>query len=185
MELRLLLLSATCILSAAAIAAEVRTARDPDADLRKFQTYTFVRADPKDKGLIADKRVEERLQRMVGRQLMNRGYTPAAPRQEAQLGINISGHVEPKQKVFVTGRPGPYDYNWGRTEIGGYTTHEYREGTIFVDVVDLAKSELVWRAHITEAFTAGYSDENWKKADKAIAAAFKDFPTRIKPKQAP
>jgi len=45
-------------------------------------------------------------------------------------------------------------------------------------VVDLARGQLLWRAHITEAFTSGYSDENWKKADKAVAAAFKDFPSR-------
>ena len=175
---RLAFVLAAALLSLCATAAEVRTARDPEADLRKYRIYTFVQGDPADKGVIADKVVQERLRRMVGRRLMDKGYTPAAPKQAAQLGINISGHVVPKQRVFVTGRPGPYDYNWGRTEIGGYTTQDYREGTIFVDVVDLAKGELLWRAHITEAFTAGYSDENWKKADKAIAAAFKDFPSR-------
>ena len=137
-----------------------------------------MQGDPTDKGVIADKRVQERLRQMVGRQLMDKGYTPAAPKQEAQLGVNISGHVVPKQRVFVTGRPGPYDYNWGRTEIGGQTTQDYREGTIFVDVVDLAQGRLLWRAHITEAFTSGYSDENWKKADRAIAQAFKEFPAR-------
>jgi len=175
---RLLLVFAAGLLSVCAAAAEVRTARDPDADLRKYPVYTFVQGDPKDKGVIADKLVQERLQRMVGRRLMDKGYTPAAPKQEAQLGVNITGHVVPKQRVFVTGRPGPYDYNWGRTEIGGYTTQDYREGTIFVDVVDLAQGRLLWRAHIAEAFTAGYSDENWKKADRAIADAFKDFPAR-------
>src|SRR5687768_15024026 len=115
---RILLVLATGVLSVCATAAEVRTARDPGADLRKYPVYAFVQGDANDRGVIADKRVQERLRQMVGRQLMDRGYTPAAPKQEAQLGVNISGHVVPKQRVFVTGRPGPYDYNWGRTEIG-------------------------------------------------------------------
>ena len=175
---RILLVVAASLLSVCATAAEVRTARDPDADLRKYPAYAFVQGDAKDKGVISDSLVQQRLRQMVGRQLMDKGYTPAAPGQEAQLGVNISGHVVPKQRVFVAGRPGPYDYNWGRTELGGYTTLDYREGTIFVDVVDLAQGRLLWRAHITEAFTAGYSDENWKKADRAIADAFKNFPAR-------
>jgi len=166
------------VLSFCAAAAEVRTARDPDADPGKYRIYAFVQGGAKDKGVISDSRVQHRLQGMVGRQMMDKGYTPAAPGQEAQLGVNISGHVVPKQRVFMTGRPGPYDYNWGRTELGGYTTLDYREGTVFVDVVDLAQGRLLWRAHITEAFTAGYSEENWKKADRAIAQAFKDFPAR-------
>lgn len=47
-----------------------------------------------------------------------------------------------------------------------------------MDVVDLAEVHLLWRAHITEAFTSGYSDENCKKADRAIVQAFKEFPAR-------
>jgi len=166
------------LISTCVTAADVRTNRDPDGDPGKYRLYAFVQGDAKDKGVISDARVQERLQRMVGRQLMAKGYTPAAPGQEGQLGINIAGHVVPKQRVFMTGRPGPYDYNWGRTEVGGYTTEEYREGTVFVDVVDLAQGRLLWRARIAEAFTAGYSDENWQKADRAIAQAFKDFPAR-------
>ena len=69
--------------------------------------FAFVQGDAKDKGVISDSRVQHRLQGMVGRQMMDKGYTPAAPGQEAQLGINISGHVVPKQRVFMTGRPGP------------------------------------------------------------------------------
>ena len=178
MNKQVFLAAIAILISTCATAAEVRTAREPDADPGKYRLYGFVQGDAKDKGVISDKRVQERLQRMVGRQLMDKGYTPAAPGQEAQLGVNIAGNVVPKQKVFMTGRPGPYDYNWGRTELGGYTTEEYREGTLFVDVVDLAQGRLLWRARIAEAFTAGYSDENYKKADRAIAQAFKDFPAR-------
>ena len=166
------------VFSFCAVAAEVRIDLDPGADSGKYRTYAFVQGDAKDKGVISDRLVQHRLQGMVGRQLMDKGYIPASPGEEAQLGINISGHVVPKQRVFMTGRPGPYDYNWGRTELGGYRTLDYREGTLFVDVVDLAQGRLLWRAHISEAFTAGYSDENWKKAERAIAEAFKSLPPR-------
>ncbi|MCC7486642.1 MAG: DUF4136 domain-containing protein [Burkholderiales bacterium] len=159
-------------------AAEVRTALETGADPAKFRTYSFVQPDPKAKGAIKDSRVRHRLEQLVGRQLMDRGYTPAAPGQVGEIGVNLAGHVEPKQKVFVVGRPGPYDYGWGRTEIGGYRIHDYREGTLFVDVVDLAGKRLLWRAHITEALTQGYSEENFEKVNRALAEAFKTLPSR-------
>jgi len=175
------LLAATAIVLSACAAtpgADVQATLDPEANLGNYQTYTFVQGDPKEQGAITDPRVQQRLQQMVGSQLISKGYAPAAPGQDAQLGVNLAGNVVPKQRVFVTGRPGPYDYNWGRVELGGYQTADYRQGTLFVDVVDLARKRLLWRGRISEALSEGYSDENWQKVNRALAEAFKSFPAR-------
>ena len=167
---------AIILLSACATAPNVETTLDSQADPGKYQTFTFVQGDPNEQGFIKDAMVRRRLQQMVASQLAGKGYAPAGSAQGAELGVNVTGHVVPKQRVFVTGRPGPYDYNWGRTELGGYQTVDYREGTLFVDVVDLGQGRLLWRARISEALTAGYSEENWQKVDRALAEAFKSLP---------
>ena len=154
----------------------VETTLDPGADPGKYRTFAFVQGDAKQTGVISDSQVQRRLQQLVTNQLAGKGYVPAAPGERAELGVNITGHVVPKQRVFVGGSTSPYDYSWGRTEPGGYQAYDYREGTLFVDVVELAQGRLLWRAHVTEALTVGYSEENWKRVDRAFDEAFESLP---------
>jgi hypothetical protein len=159
-------------------AAEVKTTADPAADFGRYATFTFLEPDPKAKGAITDPKVRERLRYMIAVHLNSRGYKPAPPGKSGDLGVHFSGHADPKQRAMMVGRPGPYDYGWGHTEVGGFSTMDYRDGNLVVDLVDLSKSRLLWRAQIQQALTAGYSEENWKKADKALAEAFKKLPPR-------
>jgi hypothetical protein len=175
---RILAIAAFVLWSAGAAAADVRTTVDSQADLGKYGTFTFLESAPKEKGAITDARVNSRLRYMIATHLGKRGYQPAPPGQAGDLGVHFTGHVEPKQRVLMTGRPGPYSYNWGRSELGGTDTFDYREGTLIVDLVDLAKGQLLWRTRIQEAFSAGYSEENWKKVDRALADAFGKLPSR-------
>ncbi len=170
--------SAILLAAPVASAADVRTTVDPAADFSRYRTYTFLQSDPKEKGAITDAKARERLQSLIARQLNARGYKPAAPGQAGDLGVHFSGHAIAKQRVLMTGRPDPYSYGWGRAELGGQSTLDYREGTLFVDLVDLSKGQLLWRTRISEALTAGYSEENWKKADRALGEAFKKLPPR-------
>jgi hypothetical protein len=173
-----LIAAGALLLAHAATAADVKTTVDPKAEFAKYGTFTFLESEPKGKGAITDKRVQDRVRFLIAQHLNKRGYHPAPPKQQADLGVHYSGHVEPKQRVLMTGRPGPYSYNWGRAELGGTDTYEYREGTLIVDLVDLAKGELLWRTRIQEAFSAGYSEENWKKLDRALGEAFQKLPAR-------
>lgn len=160
----------------AAWAADVQTTADPAADFSRYPTFTFLQPDPKAKGAITDKMVRERLQYMIAMRLNARGYKPAPPGKTGELGVHITGQAVPKQRALMVGRPGPYDYSWGRTELGGMSTSDYREGDFVIDLVDLAKGQLLWQARIRETLTTGYSEENWKKAEKALAEAFGKLP---------
>jgi len=155
---RTFLVAATLLLTGAVTAADVQTTVEPSADFAKFRTFAFLESEPKAKGAITDKRANERLRYMIAQHLNKTGYKPAPPGKPADLGVLFAGHVEPKQRVLMTGRPGPYSYDWGRTQLGGESTLDYREGTLFVDLVDVSKNQLVWRARFTEALTAAYSE---------------------------
>lgn len=177
-RLSCVIMAAFLLMARVAGAADIRTTVDPQADLGKYRTFVFLQADPKDKGAITDKMALERLRGMIAAHLGKRGYQPVEPGKSADLGVHFSGHVVPKQSVLMTGRPGPYSYNWGRAELGGQDTFDYREGTLIVDLVDVSKNQLLWRTRIAEALTASYSEENWKKMDRALGESFKKLPAR-------
>lgn len=173
----LLTVAAILLMARVATAADIKTTVDPTADLGKYRTFTFMQADPKDKGAITDTLAHERLRRMIEIHLGKRGYKPVEPG-KADLGVHFTDHVELKQRVLMTGTPGPYSHGWGRTELGGQDTFNYREGTLTVDLIDVSSNQLLWRTRISEALTASYSEENWKKIDQALGEAFKKVPSQ-------
>ena len=172
------MLAAAALLAACAAPPGIQTTLDPQADISRYRTFVFLEGGPKTEGAITDKRVNDRLRHMIAVRLGARGYVPAASGQPADLGVHYAGKVVPKQSVLMVGRPGPYDYSWGRTELGGYDTMDYREGTLYIDLVELATNRLVWRSRISEAFSAGYCEDNWKKLESALEQAFEKLPTR-------
>lgn len=178
MRAGMFLIAAALLLASCATPPGIQTTADPQADLSRYRTFAFLEGGPKTEGAIADKMVNDRLRHIIAVRLTSRGYTPAATGQTGDLGVYYSGKVVPKQSVLVVGRPGPYNYSWGRTELGGYDTMDYREGTLYVDLVELSSNRLVWRTRISEALSAGYSEENWKKMERALEEAFQSVPQR-------
>ena len=173
-----LLLAAALLLPSCAAPPGIQTTLDPQVDISKYRTYAFLEGGPKTEGAITDKLVNDRLRHMIAVRLGANGYMPAASGQPADLGVYYAGKVVPKQSVLMVGRPGPYDYSWGRTELGGYSTADYREGTLNIDVVELASNKLVWQSTIKDAFAAGYTEDNWKKIERALEQAFEKMPAR-------
>jgi len=156
----------------------IQTTADPQTDLSKYRTFVFLEGGPKTEGNITDKRAYDRLRHIIAVRLTTKGYAPAAMGEAGDLGVHFSGKVVEKQSVLMVGRPGPYDYSWGRRELGGYDTLDYREGTLYIDLVEVASSRLVWRTRISEALTAGYSEENWTKIERTLEEAFNTVPLR-------
>ena len=175
---RALPICAAMLLASCATDPAIQTTVDPHMDSSQYRTYVFLEGGPKTEGNITDKSVHDRLRHIIAVRMGTRGYMPAAIGQPAELGVHFSARVVPKQSVLMVGRPGPYDYSWGRTELGGYDTLNYREGTLYVDLVDLASNRLVWRTRISEALSAGYSEDNWKKIELALEKAFENAPQR-------
>src|SRR5262252_6669906 len=171
-----LFLAAALLLLSCAAPPGIQTTLDPQVDISKYRTYAFLEGEPKTEGAITDKLVNDRLRHMIAVRLGANGYMPAASGQPADLGVYYAGKVVPKQSVLMVGRPGPYDYSWGRTELGGYSTTEYREGTLSIDVVELASNRLAWRSTISEAVAVAYTEDNWKKIERALDQAFEKLP---------
>ena len=164
------------VLAACASGPNFQTVTDPRADLSKYTTYAFVNSDPKEAGAITDPMLRRRLADMIAAQLSTRGYQIAAQGQAPTLAVHFTGSVSQQQRVFMEG-PGQgfYGYGW-RQDMGGFDTSNYRKGTLTVDLVDPRQKQLVWQARISEALTESYSEENFARIERAVAAAFKELP---------
>src|SRR4051812_2116779 len=84
-------------MSGLAWCAEPAPAAKPSTEIARYKTFTYVEGDPQAAGIVADRQVRHRLERIVTSQLMNKGYAPAAPGQRAELGVNLAGKVTDKQ----------------------------------------------------------------------------------------
>jgi hypothetical protein len=178
MHIRTAWVVAIIALAACASAPDIQTTFDFQADLTQYRTFAFVQGDTKAAGAITDPQVRSRLGQFIATQLRARGYAPAAEGQTADLAVHFAGHMLPKQQVFMAGRPGPYDYGWGRAQAGGYGSMDYRQGTLIIDLVDLPRGQLLWRTRISAALPAGYSEETWKRVELVLSDAFRTLPAR-------
>jgi len=104
-----------------------------------------------------------------------------------QLLVNFSANLSDKLRVTSTpamgvgvGR-GYYGYRAGMYSAwpayaDQTTVTQYKEGTLNIDVVDVARKQLVWEGVVTESVTQKTLDNVQVAIDAAVAAAFAKYP---------
>ncbi len=128
------------------------------------------------------------------RQLEARGirYDASNP----QLVVNFNARLDDKMKVTTTPTPtigvgggygrgrGYYGYRGGMYSTWPQyqdqtSVHQYKEGTLNIDVVDQARKQLVWEAVVTDTITQKKRDNLGKTVEDYMKAAFKKFPVPL------
>ena len=88
------------------------------------------------------------------------------------------------QKTLETFYDGFSGGGWGWRGFGGYgnsfgdsttTEHDYKEGTLVVDIFDAKLKQLIWRGSAEDALSESAA-KNEKNLDKGVAKMFKEFP---------
>lgn len=163
---------------------------DKSVDLRQYSTFAW--ADP----IGTDQNgyqsiLSQALKASTQQHLEARGlrYDPASP----QLIVNFNASLDDKMKVSTMSTP-TMGMTMGRGFGGGYygyrrgvysawpqyqdqtTVHQYKEGTLNIDIVDQARKQLVWEAVVTDSITQKKRDNIQKTVDDYMKAAFKKFP---------
>ena len=159
---------------------------DRTADFTSYKTFAF--ASPLD----TDRRgyqsvLSQHLKTATQREMEARGMRldSGAP----QLLVNFSANLSDKLRVtstpttgaFVGGGRGYYGYRGGMYSAWpAYTDQttvtQYKEGTLNIDVVDLARKQLVWESVLTDTITEKTFDNVQAAIDAAVAAAFAKYP---------
>jgi len=175
------------LLTACAAKTTIKSDYDHSVDFSKFKTYGYF--SPMG---IENANYSSLLGGMfrdaIDRQMRQRGYTLS---DNPDLLLNVSATLEDKTKVSTYQDPmmyggGYYGYRGGMYDPwGGYgygtTTHvsQYTEGTVNVDMVDIAQKRMVW-----EGIAIGRVDEKKKNENlrqdimDGVAEMFANYPFR-------
>jgi hypothetical protein len=146
------ILAAVILMSACASSTKIHSDYDPNVDFSKFKTYGYYSPmgieNPNYSSLLG-----QMFRDALDAQMLPRGYVKS---DNPDLLINVSARLEDKTKVTTTSSPtmyggGYYGYRGGMYDPwGGYgygtSTHvsQYTEGTVNVDMVDIAQKRMVW-----------------------------------------
>lgn len=158
--IRLLALSALLILGACST-VRVNADFDKNADFSKYKTYAYQKSGI-DKVEISDLD-KKRILRAIDAEMSKKGYTKS---ESPDLLINI--FTKERERVDVSQYNAGWGYGWGwgwnpymwggRTYVSTST-----EGTLYVDLIDASKKELIWQGMGT-----GYLTQNTHKKDERI-----------------
>lgn len=161
---------------AATSCSSVRVASDYDknANFSQFKTFAFFKTGI-DKAEISDLD-KRRILRAIESELLAKGFTKS---ENPDMLVSIFTKSREKVNVYNNGF-GPYGYGWGWSpyywNTGYSSVSTSTEGTLYIDLIDANKKELVWQGMGT-----GYLTQNMDKKEERI----KEFVSKIMEKYPP
>jgi len=134
---------------------------DTNADFSQYKTYAFQKSGI-DKAEISDLD-KKRILRAIDAEMAKKGYTKS---ESPDLLVNI--FTKERERVDVTQYNAGWGYGWGwgwNPYIWGGRSYvsSTTEGTLYIDLIDARKKELIWQGKGT-----GYLEEETTKKDKRI-----------------
>ncbi len=146
-----LLLSLSGLLILAACSSPLKVSHDYDksVDFTKYKTYAIYKLE--DKSGSVSQLNQNRLLAAIKTQMTAKGFTESETNPDVL--VNVVTIFKDKQSVTANtnyyGYGGYYrPYAWGGGMASGtttYSTYDYKDGSIIIDVVDAAKKQLIWQ----------------------------------------
>jgi hypothetical protein len=156
---------------------------DKSAQFAQYKTYALT---PEVQNLPIEELNRKRLIAAIETEMGKKGFTKS---ENPDIFVDVKITGEKKQTATATstggyGYGGGYRYGWGGG-YGGGTTYinydSYMEGTIFIEMADAAKKELVWQGRgvgtINPDASAKKREDNINYAVKMI---FQQYPPKAK-----
>lgn len=166
------------LLVVATSCSSVKVAADYDknANFNEYKTFAFFKTGI-DKAEISDLD-KRRILRAIESELMAKGFTKS---ENPDLLVSIFTKSRDKVNVYNNAYGyGPYGYGWGWSPYywnSGYNSvSTSTEGTLYVDLIDANKKELVW-----QGMGVGYISQRMDKKEERI----KEFVANIMEKYPP
>ena len=155
--------------------SSVKVASDYDrgADFSSYKSFAFYKTGI-DKAEISDLD-KRRILRAIEAELLAKGFTKS---ENPDLLVSIFTKSREKINVYNNGW-GPYGYGWGWSPwyYGNYSTvSTSTEGSLYIDLIDAKKKELVW-----QGLGTGYLSRNMDKKEERIREFVSKIMTRYPP----
>ena len=164
---------ALATMSATASAQTVTYDYDKAADFSKPKTYAWTRGTT-----LQDELNHKRIVSAVEAQLEKKGLTKVEA--DSNPDVLVAYHASFERDFEING----FSSGWGGPWVGGNRSGSARLeqvviGTLVVDMVDPTAKSMLWRGVATKEIDANAKpDERDKKANKAAAKIFKNFPPK-------
>lgn len=185
------------LLAACATTPRVEVAHDPEADFARYRTFGFQEPLRTDRAEGTRTVLSQVLRNLTRAELESRGYRYAESGADLLLDFSVDTREKvesyPDHRVGIDYRMHPYYHPHYRPRYyphyhprysvwGGYDQvriRQFTEGTLHVDVVDVARDQLVWEAVAQERLAGDdfvYAQDDVRAA---ITEIFARFPRRV------
>jgi len=146
---------------------------DPAFDFSKLKTYGFIPI-PADAGI--DQLSANKLDAAIKNELTAKGYTTA---ETPDFGIALMFSSQTKTNIQSYGYG--YGYGaWGGRGMygtGGVDVTQYQQGTLIVDIIDMANQKLIWRGTGSGVMSDSPSvEERTENVNNAVNQILAQFP---------
>ncbi len=179
---RIIFLLAAVLVFASCSSVKISSDYDSSAAFTSYKTYRFTDEAKTIPGINDINR--NRLLTAVETELSAKGFTKSEDNPDVLIDIQLK--AEQKQTATATNSGYPYGYGrgyrygWG----GGFSTttinyETYVDGTLFIDMIDAKKNQLVWQGRGTKTVDP---DATQKKREENINYAVKQIFTKYPPK---
>jgi hypothetical protein len=158
-----------------AFGQHIQTDFDHQANFSQYKTYSWQEIKP------ANSLWDSRIKNAVDTQLSAKGWTQVDNGGDVTI---VAIKMTKTQKTLETFYDGFSGGGWGWRGFGGYgnsfgdsttTEHDYKEGTLVVDIFDAKSKQLIWRGSAEDTLSESAA-KNEKNLDKGVAKMFKEFP---------
>jgi hypothetical protein len=168
------------VLTGCATGPRIVTNSDPGADWNQYRTFGFFEPLGTDRYSIRSI-TSTQLIDAAKREMSAAGFTYSDTNPDLLVNFVISTRdtVRSRPSSAATVHHGRGRYGtWGGWSAGMSTTEivQETEGTLGVDIVDRARSQLVWEAAATKRVTTSTRQNQEEVINNAIADIFKQFP---------
>ncbi len=154
-----------------AVAQHVQTDFDHQVNFSQYKTYSW--QEIKDRNPLWDSRIKN----AVDAQLEAKGRTQVDSGGDIAVVAIKTTRTQKTLQTFYDGFGGGWRWR-GSGGFGEATTieHDYKEGTLVVDLYDAKTRQLIWRGS-AENTLSDKAEKNEKQLDKGVEKMFKNFPS--------
>ena len=158
---------------------------DPSHNFRNYKTFAFISDHPLIRGEGAEggsPMLEGRLVQVTENILSARGFTRVADRESADVAVGFT--VGGREKIQVNSYPETYRTGYGRWGWGGGASYynqqvdvrQYTEGTLAVDIYDVAEHKPVWHGRAVRKITKKMQENPGETIREILGGIFATFP---------
>jgi hypothetical protein len=174
----------------AAVGPEIRTDYDESVDFSRFSTYAFMERAERGETRTYDTIGDRRVIAAVTRELDARGYRRVDSNPDLLVNFAMSTEeVQDVRTVPSAVMPPPW-YGWRTGYYYPWATHtyetrvdQYQRGTLYIDLVDARRRQLVWEGSAIGRVTQATREDPAGALDNAVRQIFERYPFRAGPQR--